>query len=32
MQTACYAGVPAAVQALNAAADVLQPKTQETTR
>jgi len=23
MQTACYAGVPAAVQALNAAADVL---------
>jgi 4-carboxymuconolactone decarboxylase len=27
MQTACYAGVPAAVNALNAAADVLQPKT-----
>ena len=26
MQTACYAGVPAAVNALNAAADVLQPK------
>jgi 4-carboxymuconolactone decarboxylase len=26
MQTACYAGVPAAVQALNAAADVLGPK------
>jgi 4-carboxymuconolactone decarboxylase len=26
MQTACYAGVPAAVQALNAAADVLAPK------
>ncbi len=26
MQTACYAGVPAAVQALNAAADILQPK------
>jgi alkylhydroperoxidase/carboxymuconolactone decarboxylase family protein YurZ len=25
MQTACYAGVPAAVNALNAAADVLQP-------
>ncbi len=25
MQTACYAGVPAAVQALNAAADVLPP-------
>ena len=26
MQTACYAGVPMAVGALNAAADVLQPK------
>src|SRR5262249_12483637 len=26
MQTACYAGVPAAVQALNAAADVLAPR------
>ena len=26
MQTACYAGVPLAVGALNAAADVLQPK------
>jgi len=26
MQTACYAGVPAAVQALNAAAVVLQPR------
>jgi 4-carboxymuconolactone decarboxylase len=26
MQTACYAGVPAAIQALNAAADVLAPK------
>ena len=26
MQTACYAGVPMAVNALNAAADVLQPK------
>ena len=26
MQTACYAGVPAAVNALNAAADVLAPK------
>ena len=26
MQTACYAGVPAAVTALNAAADVLAPK------
>ena len=26
MQTACYAGVPAAVTALNAAADVLKPK------
>jgi 4-carboxymuconolactone decarboxylase len=26
MQTACYAGVPAAVNALNAAAEVLQPK------
>ena len=26
MQTACYAGVPAAVSALNAAADVLQPR------
>jgi acetylglutamate kinase len=26
MQTSCYAGVPAAVQALNAAADILQPK------
>ena len=26
MQTACYAGVPAAVNALNAAADVLQSK------
>lgn len=26
MQTACYAGVPAAVQALNAAAAVLQPR------
>jgi len=26
MQTACYAGVPAAVQALNAAAEVLGPK------
>lgn len=26
MQTACYAGVPAAVNALNAAAAVLQPK------
>jgi 4-carboxymuconolactone decarboxylase len=25
MQTACYAGVPAAVNALNAAADVLKP-------
>jgi len=25
MQTACYAGVPAAVNALNAAAEVLQP-------
>ena len=28
MQTACYAGIPAAVQALNAAAGVLQPKPQ----
>ena len=27
MQTACYAGVPAAVNALNAAADVLGPRT-----
>ena len=26
MQTACYAGVPAAVQALNAAADILTPR------
>ena len=26
MQTACYAGVPMAVNALNAAADILQPK------
>jgi 4-carboxymuconolactone decarboxylase len=26
MQTACYAGVPAAVQALNAAADILAPR------
>jgi 4-carboxymuconolactone decarboxylase len=26
MQTACYAGVPAAVSALNAAADILQPR------
>jgi 4-carboxymuconolactone decarboxylase len=26
MQTACYAGIPLAVGALNAAADVLQPK------
>jgi 4-carboxymuconolactone decarboxylase len=26
MQTACYAGVPAAVNALNAAADVLSPR------
>jgi 4-carboxymuconolactone decarboxylase len=26
MQTACYAGIPLAVNALNAAADVLQPK------
>jgi 4-carboxymuconolactone decarboxylase len=26
MQTACYAGVPAAVQALNAAAEVLPPR------
>jgi 4-carboxymuconolactone decarboxylase len=26
MQTACYAGIPMAVNALNAAADVLQPK------
>ena len=27
MQTACYAGVPAAVSALNAAADILKPRT-----
>jgi len=26
MQTACYAGVPAAVQALNAAGDILAPR------
>ncbi|MBX3026603.1 carboxymuconolactone decarboxylase family protein [bacterium] len=26
MQTACYAGVPAAVSALNAAAEILQPR------
>ena len=26
MQTACYAGVPAAVSALNAAADILKPR------
>lgn len=27
MQTACYAGVPTAVSALNAAAEILQPRT-----
>jgi 4-carboxymuconolactone decarboxylase len=27
MQTACYAGVPTAVSALNAAADILKPRT-----